>query len=359
VTDQAVTGPIAHADSQTPLAISRRLRIALGVGLIASALVIVGALHFPEFTSDFDQIWYAARAVLHGRDPYQLIGPGREFDVEFPLYYPLMAPLVTLPFGLLPVIAARAAFVFTTCGLLTFLLTRDGYRRLPIVISGAFVSNIQLVQWSPIMTCAVLVPALGFFVAAKPNIGPAAMAGLRTGREFVLSGAGVVLLTLIAFLVQPSWFNEWRGEVASATHFRSFLMLPGGQLLALCALRWRRWDARLLGALALFPQTPGANSALLLLLIPRRRFDILVFSLLTYVPVYVGFWAAHRPTVQEYSRVMAWVTLISVYLPMLWFVLRQPNVGRMPQSVERAVSWLPPWIRGTPTAGESMVGAGR
>ncbi len=351
-----MTASVEPEDPHRPLAISLRLRVALGVAGVAAILVVFGALHFPDFISDFDQIWFAARAVLHGRDPYQLIGPGKEFNVGFPLYYPLMAPIVALPFGMLPLIAARAAWVFTTCGLLAFLLTRDGYRRLPIVISGAFVSCIQLVQWSPIMTCAVLVPALGFFAAAKPNIGAAAVAGVRTRREFVLSAGGVMLLTLIAFLVQPSWFSEWRAAVASATHFRSFMMLPGGQLLALCALRWRRWDARLLAVLALFPQTPGANSALLLLLIPQRRFDILVFSLLTYIPVYVGFWAAYRPTVEEYSRVMGWVTLVSVYFPMLWFVLRQPNVGRMPGVVERAVARFPEWIRGSAPGGGAVAG---
>jgi hypothetical protein len=336
--------------NETPFTPGLRLRIALGVATVAAILVVIGALHFPDFVSDFDQIWYAARAVLQGRDPYQLIGPGREIPLGFPLYYPLMAPLVAVPFAPLPLIAARAVFVFTTCGLLAFLLTRDGTRRLPILLSGAFVSCIQLVQWSPIVTCAILVPALGFLAAAKPNIGAAAVAGVRSWRELALSAGGVALFTLVAFLVQPTWFAEWRAAVASATHFRSFLLLPGGQLLLLCALRWRRWDARLLAALALIPQTPGANSALLILLIPQRRFDVLVFSLLTYIPVYVGFWAAHRPTVQEYSMVMGLVTLYSVYLPMLWYVLRQPNVGRAPRLVERAVAGLPAWLRGAPAA---------
>lgn len=334
-----------------PFALALRLRIAVGVAMVASILVVIGALHFPHFTSDFDQIWYAARAVLQGRDPYLLIGPGREIALGFPLYYPLMAPLVALPFALLPLIAARAAFVFVSCGLLAFLVTREGSRRLPVLLSGAFISCIQLVQWSPIVTCAILVPALGFLAAAKPNIGAAAVAAVRTWRGFALSTGGIVLLTLVSFGVQPSWFGEWRAAVSSATHFRSFLLLPGGQLLALCALRWRRWDARLLAALSLIPQTPGANSALLLLLIPQRRFDVLIFSLLTFVPVYVGFWAAHRPTVQEYSRVMAMATLVSVYLPMLWFVLRQPNVGRIPRFLERAVAGLPVWLRGSSVDG--------
>ena len=36
----------------------------------------------------------------------------------------------------------------------------------------------------------------------------------------------------------------------------------------------------------------------------------------------------------------------ALYIPALVMVLRRPNEGPMPSWVERAVAWLPAWIRG-------------
>ena len=46
---------------------------------------------------DFDQTWYAARALLAGRNPYAEIGPGLSFDWPQYFYYPLNAPLAVAP----------------------------------------------------------------------------------------------------------------------------------------------------------------------------------------------------------------------------------------------------------------------
>lgn len=323
-----------------------RLVVALLVGAGAAALVVIGALRFPTFASDFDQSWYAARALLHGGDPYALIGPGRAFHAEWPYFYPLMGPLLVLPFGLLPVLAARTLFAFVSCGLFALLATRDGLYRLPIFASGAFLSSVQLVQWTPIVACGILLPTLGVFAAAKPNVGMAVLAGLRTPRDGIRATIGIGLATVLAFVVNPHWLTEWRAELSTAYHFRSYVLLPGGFLLLLSLARWRRWEARLLAVLSLVPQTPGPNATLLLLLIPDTRKNLTLLSLLTFVPLFGAIRAARVPTFAEYADVVGRLTLYAVFLPTLWIVLRRPNVGRMPELLERLVRPLPTWLRG-------------
>ena len=54
-----------------------------------------------------DQIWFAARALFAGQDPYVVIGPGRVFSFPWPFYYPLTAAVLGLPLALLPLTLAR------------------------------------------------------------------------------------------------------------------------------------------------------------------------------------------------------------------------------------------------------------
>ena len=86
----------------------RRLTIAIVIGLCAAYLAwpgvgVVGA-------SDFNQLWYAARALLSGGSPYAAVGPGRTFDWPFPLFYPLPAVLVAVPFTALTPAGASMLF---------------------------------------------------------------------------------------------------------------------------------------------------------------------------------------------------------------------------------------------------------
>src|SRR5215212_9879963 len=67
-----------------------RMRLLLSAGLgIALGWKAAWVAMRSDMPRDFDQIWFAARAVLAGRNPYHLIGPGRTFVWEFPFFYPL------------------------------------------------------------------------------------------------------------------------------------------------------------------------------------------------------------------------------------------------------------------------------
>src|SRR6476469_3636927 len=124
----------------SPLGLRRRAVIGLAAALVAGAYV----LWFDALThqygpggSDFDQLWFAARVLVHGRDPYQAIGPGRAFEWGWPLLYPLPTVIAVLPFAALPLLAARIAFVGISAGLLAFALSARGFAPLIVFFSAA------------------------------------------------------------------------------------------------------------------------------------------------------------------------------------------------------------------------------
>jgi hypothetical protein len=72
--------------------------------------------------NDFDQLWYAARALLRGQNPYAVIQPGTAF--AWPLFYPLTAVLSVVPLAWLDVDLGRLAFVALGAGLLGYAIGR-------------------------------------------------------------------------------------------------------------------------------------------------------------------------------------------------------------------------------------------
>lgn len=322
-----------------------RALAALAIGLACGLLVVYNEAAAPWAVPDFDQTWFAASALLEGRNPYALIGEGLEYHWPWPYYYPLMAPVSVLPLGWLPLEWARVVFVSAPAALLAFLLSRDGFHRLAFFASGAFLMNVKLIQWGPLMVCGLLIPWMGAFIAAKPNLGLGSIAGARSLGAGLQAFAGASALTLVAFALQPMWFQEWWGIVQSSPHFLSIVAVPfGGPLLLAALLRWRRWEARLLLALALIPQTPGVAGALPLLLIPRSFRTLLIVAILSYLPPILA--SERNETFAEWANREALMMLLAVFLPLLIVVLRLPNVGPVPAWIERRVSRWPEWLRG-------------
>src|SRR6185295_19290052 len=91
--------------------------------------------------SDLDQVWYAATALRHGLNPYDVIGPtGTWFKWNWPLYYPMPAVLLGVPLSFLPLAVARYLFVGASSGLLAYGVTRRAWFPLMIFASGAYVN---------------------------------------------------------------------------------------------------------------------------------------------------------------------------------------------------------------------------
>ena len=88
-----------------------RTVLAVFCGLLAGMITIQKNLREPT-PRDFEQAWYAARAILAGTNPYQQVGPGLAVDWPFPLLYPLPAGVVAIPFAPFSVHASAVLFSF-------------------------------------------------------------------------------------------------------------------------------------------------------------------------------------------------------------------------------------------------------
>ena len=97
---------------------------------------------------------------------------------------------------------------------------------------------------------------------------------------------------------------------------------------------------------ALVPQTSGAVGTLALLLVPRSFRAVTVLAILSYVPI---FYAPQTgQTIEQWAYRETFATMVAVYLPVLWIVLKMPNRGPLPARLEALAERLPAWIRGTP-----------
>lgn len=304
---------------------SDRVITAIAVAVV-SAVWVWQVGHIPgSQRADFDQIWFAASMLWHGRDPYPLIGPGRTFEYQWQFYYPLTAPVVVAPLGLLPLLVARMLFAAITGGLLAYLVLRDGWFRLLIFLSRSYTLHLNLLQWSVLLTCALYLPTIGFFASAKPNMGATIFAGLQTKRTAYRYAALSLIPVAISFLLQPGWVTEWVAALRTSQHFAPPILLPGGAILLLALLRWRRWEARVLLAMACIPATPGAMTLLPLLLIPKTWRATLALSVSTWAAVFLApFLLSATTPFPELIHQLGTIAFVFTLLPTLFLVLRLP-----------------------------------
>lgn len=314
---------------------SRRARfaVAAAVALIGAAVVLRVGAAAPAYVSDFDPIRAGAHALRVGGDPYTTVGPtGRAFYSVCGLLYPMPALLLVLPLDTLPLVWARAVFVAMSSALLAFAITRDGYHRLPIFGSAAYLWALVTVQWSPLLTAAALIPGIGAVLAAKPTIGAAIAGSYPTRRAFTIAAAGALALGLGSLAVLPGWPIDWLREVAACRAagyaYKPPILAPGGFLCLLALSRWRRPEARLLVLLACVPQNPVLYEGLMLFLIPATLAESAILALLTFaVRAAADQLVPHGSTYFVAVAINLELMVALLYLPCLAFVLRRPNVA--------------------------------
>lgn len=301
-----------------------RARVAVALALLTGAYATARAFHEPAWPTDFDQLWHAAHALLRGEDPYGVVGPGRRFAWDWPLFYPLPAVLLAAPFTVLPVAVARVVFSTLAAGILGWAMGARVRTHWPLLLSASYVIATSRTQWAPLLLAAAWLPAAGVVLAAKPNVGLAVLASLRR-RQLAPAMAGIALVAAASVLVLPDWFARWRDAVQGAPHIVAPVLMPGGFLLALAALRWRRADARLFLAMAFVPHTPSLYDLLPLFFVCRTLRESLGLAVLTHALFWGIVIFAGYPTFDAYAAGLGRAAIVVVYAPVLLAILARPN----------------------------------
>lgn len=306
------------------------------MGTLAFLILSQKFARLPASATDFDLVWFGARLLREGRDPYLLIGPHSFFYWDFPFLYPVPSLLVAMPFSFLAVRSAALAFVFVGSTLLGYGATRDGWHLLPMFASSAFVDCALAAQWSPLLIAGFFIPWLGAIACAKPQLGLAVLAGSRSLSSLVAASAGGVILLAISFALLPNWLREWVGMLGTADHMKAALFQPFGFLIALVLLRWRLAESWAVLVVATLPQTLMWYSVLILLALPRTYREACVISLVSSVGYFlVHLIAENRPPVQPTGDILWAVLICTTFLPTVASILRHPNV-----EAEASPAWM-------------------
>jgi hypothetical protein len=185
---------------------------------------------------------------------------------------------------------------------------------------------------------------------AKPTIGAAMFAARPTWWAV----GGALILALLAFVIQPTWVQDWIHAVRSnnaawSPHqpYQIPVTMAGGWLALLCLLRWRRPEARLVAALACVPQSPILYEAVPLFLVPRTFWQAATLVALSYGQHAVAQTLMPEPRIQgEYMSLSGRLIVLLLYIPVTAMVLGRPNEGRLPNWLERWIQGWPGWLRG-------------
>ncbi len=302
--------------------------VACAIGVLASFYAWHTQRSAQHLLIDFNQNYAAAKFLREGRNPYQLVGPGRAFEWQWPWFYPLTTAVFALPFTFLPAWFAPIVFAGVGAAAFGFALERSGqpasWRYLPL-LSKPFLVAVVTGQASCLLASAFVLTPFAALAAIKPNIGAAIVAARADRRGLIVAVIGGAVLLAISLALHPGWIPEWWTAVRSDPFRIPAVARPGGFLLLLAALRWRRAEARLLLALALVPQTLFIYDALPLFFIPRRASEAAGLVVLSH---FAFLMAVNQPNIADNNAqilvVGNWV-MWCLFLPSLGLVLLRPN----------------------------------
>jgi hypothetical protein len=280
----------------------------------------------PDRGTDFDLLYHAAEHFIRGENPY----PIALTWFQYPLFYPMPAVLLAIPFTAGPLEVARPLFDILVGSAFGYALwvARGSYALLALA-SGGYIYALRYGQTTPLMVAASLLPAYGFLLSVKPNIGLALWLA-RPNRQAVI---GVVAALGVALVLLPSWPRDWLQALEHQNaHLLPPILRPFGWLLLLAVLRWRSPEGRLLLALAVIPQNTLPHELVPLALIPGNLVEMAIFI--------VGSWLSFGAAAQALQQVTTisamadriWpMLLVASYLPMLWLVLRRSSEAPVAQ----------------------------
>jgi hypothetical protein len=270
-----------------------------------------------HLAKDFSWPWRAARILLEGHNPYDVIRATGPYPFNVGLFYPLPAAITALPFAPFQPAIAGALFFGISSGLLAFGLTRtrDDLARLPLFVSAPFCMAGVLAQWAPLMTAAALVPALQFLTVCKPNIGLACW----TYRPTIRGAIAAAAFAIVTVAIIPSWPFDWREALQAAPRYKGPLFRGiSGLVLLLGGIAWKRREGRLFLAMAVVPQLSLFYDQLPLWLVPQTVWRSVLLSLLSWIAWWQ--WYPSRALTSSVAVAAPWVFWL-VYIPALIILL--------------------------------------
>jgi len=311
----------AEADPGPP-ALRTRLAVACGVAIAAACIAAIRTrVDLGGIVNDLGYFVRAGRALLDGDNPYR-VG----------MYiYPLPAAVAAAPFSVLPFAWSAVLFIGLSMGLSAFALTREGYHRLPILMSFPALTAMTAGQWAPLILCAAFGSGWGWVAAIKPTLGGAMLARRLDWRGALLAAA-CATLTLI---IDPRWPIEWLRAMLQFSGVKMHhipVLVPGGVLLLLAAIRWRTESGRLLLAMSLIPQSMFFYDQLALGLVAQTFRQSLVCALWSYAVAVFAYVCAPSgldtlPQNAAYlSRMIVWGYYLPALAWVLWTAPRRPVI---------------------------------
>ena len=306
-----------------------RAGLALVVGLVCWVFLVLKArVDGPGgWVNDFTVHWLAVDAFRHGYSPYKAINAfSTHYSFNAGYVYWLPTAVILLPFAWLPMQVAMQIFSALSVAIFTYAITRDGWWRLPFLGSLPLIWCMVSGQTVPLVTAAMLLPALGWLAPIKYTTA-AAGAAFNLSRVYVLGAAAVVVVSVI---VWPWWPREWWADLhegVGGPNWHIPARVAGGIVLLAALTKWRRPEARLLAVMACVPQTMLYYDQLPLLVVARSYRQALALSLASWVAPIVLIWMHPggpfpRATLFAYNApVVVWC----YYVPCLLLVLSRPN----------------------------------
>jgi hypothetical protein len=301
----------------------RLLHLILALAFVLGCRLLLAAW-VPDRHSDFDFLYQAAARLVQGENPYP---PATQW---FP--YPLPAVLLAVPFTTIPLSFARPIFDVLVGWAFVYALWRSrGSYALLAVASGAYLMAMASGQTTPLMVAAALIPAVGFLFALRPNTAAALWIGWPSVKALLAAG----LFLLLSLLVLPSWpWDWWLALPVENAQLAPPILRPFGFVLLLAALRWRVPEGRLLLAIAFIPQTTFPYELVPLALIPGNRGEMGIYVVGTWIAVLAADAFHLTSSTAEWNSAGWPIALATVYLPMLFLVLRRQKT-RTPTKIQK------------------------
>ena len=293
-----------------------RLAVALLIGVAAGAFTALSLSRAHE-PSDFEFWWRAARVLLDGGDPYLRVENTSGWPLPDRLFYPLPTLLVTVPVAWMPLPLAAGIMLGLSSGVLAWVLSREGLGRLWLFATPGFLMALKVGQWSPILTLAALVPALGWLAAVKPTLGVAVLAYHPTRRAIV----GALGFLAVSVAVLPRWPLEWLANLHSVAGHPAPIRTILGAITVLALICWREPEGRLLLAMACVPQLLFFADQLPLALIARSAREAMFLVAVGTAAWWTWWWTTRGQS--SYVPMAAPFVIVGTYWPSLALVLRR------------------------------------